>query len=66
LQEAEDAILRRAATLDDQADQAEPEVQALEEAADFIREMKLNTQTDGVNKQMKRGATVKLPHDGQG
>jgi hypothetical protein len=61
LQEAEEAILRRAAILEDQWDPAQAEAQALEEAADFVREMKLNTQTDGMNKQMQRGAKATLP-----
>jgi hypothetical protein len=65
LQEAEEAILRRAGVLDvaNEAAPGEPEAQALEEAADFIREMKLITQSDGVDKEMKKGAKVELPHD---
>jgi hypothetical protein len=69
LQEAEQAILNRAGVLDDndnEAVQHEPEAQALEEAADFLREMKLITQSDGVAKEMKSGAKVELPRDGSG
>jgi hypothetical protein len=67
LQEAEEAILCRAGVLDDgnEAAQSEPEAQALEEAADFRREMKLKTQADGGNKELKIGAKLRLPRDGQ-
>jgi hypothetical protein len=62
LQEAEEAILHRAAILDNQPDPHQTEVQALEEAADFIREMKRKTQSDGINKQIKIGQQIDLPH----
>ena|SRR3954447_13702885 len=55
LQEAETAILRRARVLDREPGEHEAEVQALEEAASYIREMKLETQTDGVSKEVNTG-----------
>jgi hypothetical protein len=55
LAEAETAILERARVLDEEPGQHEAEGQALEEAADFIREMKLQTQSDGVGKELRVG-----------
>ena len=55
LVEAETAILERARVLDDQPGEHEAEGQALEEAADFIREMKLRTQSNGVNQELRVG-----------
>src|SRR3954462_4129882 len=56
LLEAQEAILERARMLDVEVGQEhESEAQALEEAADFVREMKLETQADGLGKEVKIG-----------
>jgi hypothetical protein len=56
LLEAQEAILERARMLDVEVGQEhESEAQALEEAADFVREMKLETQADGLGKEVKVG-----------
>jgi hypothetical protein len=55
LLEAQKAILDRAATLEDERGDHQAEAEALEEAADFLREMKAQTQTDGVAMELKVG-----------
>ena len=55
LQEAETAILQRARALDGEPGDHETEAHALEEAADYVREMKLESETDGVGKEVKVG-----------
>jgi hypothetical protein len=58
LLEAQEAILHRAKILDDEPGDHEAEAQALEEAADFVRDMKLQTQSDGVAKEVNVGDSV--------
>lgn len=61
LREAERAILDRAKALDDDPGEHESEAQALEEAANFIREMKLQAETDGVCKELQIGDKDEFP-----
>jgi hypothetical protein len=64
--EAQEAILDRARMLDDEPGQEhESEVYALEEAADFVREMKLESQADGAGKEVKIGDQERLSGKGQ-
>jgi hypothetical protein len=62
LLETQQAILARARALDDQPGDHEPEAEALEEAAELIREMKLQTQADGIGKEVKPGDKRNLPN----
>jgi hypothetical protein len=55
LLQAERAVLERAIDLEREENGHEAEEKALEEAASFIREMKLNTMNDGVGKELKCG-----------
>jgi hypothetical protein len=70
LLEAQEAILERARMLDvEVGEEHESEAKALEEAADFVREMKLETQADGLGKEVRVGdkkpisGRPKLPKD---
>jgi hypothetical protein len=54
LLELQEVILERARMLDVEVGQEhESEAQALEEAADFVRQMKLGTQADGLGKEVR-------------
>jgi hypothetical protein len=55
LLEAERAILERALVLSTEHTEHGTEIVALEEAAKFVREMKLNTMSDGVGKDLSPG-----------
>src|SRR3954464_9832108 len=56
LLELQEVILERARMLDVEVGQEhESEAQALEEAADFVRQMKLGTQADGLGKEVRIG-----------
>ena len=61
LSEAQEAILHRARTLDAEPGDHDAEAQALEEAADFVRDMKLQTQSEGVGKEINVGDAVPIP-----
>jgi hypothetical protein len=60
LLEAERAILERALMLEDEKEDHEAEKIALEEAAGFVREMKLSVMTDGVGKELAPGQHDKI------
>jgi hypothetical protein len=64
LQEAGAAVLERALVLDREPGDHEAEGLALEDAAEFIREMKRVTQTDGLGKEIKIGDKEDLPAKG--
>ena len=55
LLEAERAILERALVLSTEQTEHGSEIVALEEAAKFVREMKLKTMSDGVGKNLSPG-----------
>lgn len=60
LLEAQRAILDRAAMLEEERGDHEAEVEALQEAAEFVREMKAATQMDGVGMELKIGDKEEL------
>jgi len=61
LREAQTAVLQRAQALEE-AEQGSPnEAIALEEAADFLRDMKLATEADGVGKHITPGDQEPYP-----
>ena len=53
--EAQRAVLERALVLEKEGGNNPAEGQALQEAADFLREMKLNTQSDGMGNELTSG-----------
>jgi hypothetical protein len=63
LLEAQEAILDRAAMLEDDRGDHQAESQALQEAADFVREMKAQTLTDGVGMEIEIGDKDNFPKD---
>ena len=60
LLEAERAILERVLMLEDEKENYQAEKIALEEAAAFVREMKLNVTTDGVDQGLAPGEYDKI------
>ena len=64
LLEAQRAILDRAAELEHERGDHQAEAEALQEAADFVREMKAATLTDGEGMEIKIGDKDKLPKRG--
>ena len=62
LQEAEIRILERARMLELESRNDDAECLALEEAADFIREMKKKTQMDGIGKEVSPGDMQPFPN----
>jgi hypothetical protein len=62
LREAQQAVLQRAQALDEQETAPSfEEVTALEEAADFLRDMKLTTEADGAGKHIRPGDRDEYP-----
>jgi len=53
--EAQRAVLERALVLEKEGGNNPAEGQALQEAADFLREMKLSTLADGLGKELTAG-----------
>ncbi len=62
LREAQQAVLQRAQALDEQeAAPSVEEVTALEEAAEFLRDMKRTTEADGIGKDIQPGDRDEYP-----
>lgn len=62
LREAQKAVLQRAQALQEQeGNPSFEEMTALEEAADFLHDMKLTTEADGIGKHMKLGDREDYP-----
>jgi hypothetical protein len=61
LREAQRAVLQRAQGLEEDVHGSFEEMTALEDAADFLREMKLVTESDGVGKHIAPGDREDYP-----